>query len=152
MVHNMSKTKIVVIHLKEILYTALFTILGILLIVVLVFLFFNKKDQGSTETMIQQMYTPGVWTTSLKLNDTTLNLEVIVNETEITSVRFVNIDEAVTTMYPLVKPTMESIEEAIKSGTSLEDIALSEDSKFTESLLIDAVETAVNKAKIVSAQ
>ena len=39
-----SKTKIVVLHMKEIIYTAVFVVLGILLIVLLAFMFSPKKN------------------------------------------------------------------------------------------------------------
>ena len=40
-----SKTKIVVLHMKEIIYTAVFVALGILLIILLTFMFFPKKEK-----------------------------------------------------------------------------------------------------------
>ena len=38
-----SKTRIVVLHMKEIIYTAVFALLGILLIILLAFMFFQNK-------------------------------------------------------------------------------------------------------------
>ena len=70
----MAKTKIVVIQMKELIYTAIFAGLGILLIVLLIIMFLpdksNKEKTGSTN----QIYTPGVYTSQIKLVDTTLNL------------------------------------------------------------------------------
>ena len=40
-----SKTKIVVLHMKEIIYTAVFVALGIILIILLTFMFFPKKEK-----------------------------------------------------------------------------------------------------------
>ncbi len=85
----MSKTKIVVVHLKEIIYTALFAGLGVLLIILLVFMFLKKGDD-STATMASNLYIPGVWTSTVVLNDTSLNLEVVVDKDHINSVRIVN--------------------------------------------------------------
>jgi hypothetical protein len=147
----MSKTKIVVIHLKEIIYTALFAGLGILLVILLVIMFLNKKDDTAT-TMTENLYTPGVWTTTLKLNDTALNLEVVLDENHINSVRIVNIDESVTTMYPLVEPTLDTIADQLESGVDIDSIKLSEDSKYTETLLLDAIKVTLNKAKLDTTQ
>ena len=47
-------------------------------------------------------YVPGVYTTSLILNDNVVEIEVTVDERNINSIRLVNLDEAVTTMYPLI--------------------------------------------------
>ena len=139
----MAKTKIVVIQMKELIYTAIFAGLGILLIVLLIIMFLpdksNKEKTGSTK----QIYTPGVYTSQIKLGDTTLNLEVAVDADQVKSVALVNLEESVTTMYPLVKP---SLEKELIAGTKLEDVPLSDKSKYTESLLIEGIRTALNKA------
>ena len=49
-------------------------------------------------------------------------------------------------MYPLVKPSLETIEKELISGKKLDDIPLSEKSKYTESLLLEGIRTALNKA------
>ena len=47
-----AKTKIVVLHMKELIYTAIFVGLGILLVVLLLFMFLPKKEKDkSVETM-----------------------------------------------------------------------------------------------------
>ncbi len=145
MVNNMSKTKIVVLHLKEIIYTAIFAGLGILLIILLLVMFLNKKED-TTSTMTGKRYTPGVWTSTLELNDSTLNLEIVLDEDHINLVHLVNIDEAITTMYPLVEPSLEAIAEQLYNGVDIDSITLSEDSKFTETLLLDAIRLTLEKA------
>ncbi len=143
----MAKTKIVVIQMKELIYTAIFAGLGILLIVLLVIMFLpsgSKKEKTGASTA--SIYTPGVYTSQIKLGDTTLNLEVAVDADQVKSVALINMEESVTTMYPLVKPSLESIEKELIAGTSLDDIPLSEKSKYTESLLIEGIRTALDKA------
>lgn len=143
----MSKTKIFVVHLKEIIYTAIFAGLGILLILLLIIMFINKKD-NSAPTMATTQYTPGVWTSSIVLNDTSLNIEVVLDEDHINSVRIVNIDEATTAMYPLINPALEDISKQLEDGVDLDSITLSEDHKYTQQLLLDAVKTTIAKATI----
>jgi len=140
----MSKTKIFVIHLKEIIYTALFVGLGILLIILLVIMFKNKV--GSTPTMNTQKYTPGVWKSSLVLRDTTLELEVVLDKDKINDIRIINIDDAVTTMYPLMQPSLDTISKQLYDGVEIEDITFSEDSKYTEQILLKAVAATLEKA------
>ena len=108
----MSKTKIVVLQMKELVYTGIFVGLGILLIILLIVMFnpFNREesaqevDSSKAEAMV---YTPGIYNSQMQLGDKSLNLEVVVDENQIKSVAFVNLDESVTTMYPLVKPSLE---------------------------------------------
>ena len=102
-----SRTKIVVLHMKEIIYTAIFAALGILLIILLVIMFRPDKDTGSADT--GKRYTPGIYTSSLTLNNTNLEVEVSVDESRINSIRFSNLDETVTTMFPLIQPASRSM-------------------------------------------
>lgn len=150
MVHHMSKTKIFVIHLKEIIYTAIFAGLGILLILLLIIMFLNKRED-TAPTMASTQYTPGVWTSSILMNDTSLNIEVVLDEEHINSIRVVNIDEAVTTMYPLLEPALNDIIEQLEDGVSLDSITISDNHKYTQQLLLDAVKATIAKAeKVVS--
>ena len=146
MVNNMSKTKIVVIHLKEIIYTAIFAGLGILLIILLIIMFLNKKED--TATMTGKLYTPGVWTSALVLNDTSMNLEVVLDADHINSVRIVNIDESVSTMFPLVEPSLKDIEMQLSEGVDINAVTISEDSKYTQTLLVDAIKATLAKATL----
>lgn len=145
----MAKTKIVVIQMKELIYTAIFAGLGILLIVLLIIMFLpSGSKEEKTGSNAASIYTPGVYTSQIELGDTTLNLEVAVDADQVKSVVLVNMEESVTTMYPLVKPSLESIEKELLAGTSLDDIPLSEKSKYTESLLIEGIRTALEKALV----
>lgn len=149
----MARTKIVVIQMKELIYTAIFAGLGILLIVLLIIMFFpfNKEDKKAGQTSENGVYQPGVYNSQIELGDTTLNLEVIVDSDQVKSVSLVNLEESVTTMYPLVKPSLETIERELIGGKSLDDIPLSEKSKYTESLLLEGIRTALNKARLKTA-
>ena len=93
-----SKTKIVVLHMKEIIYTVLFVVLGILLILLLVFMF-SPKDQKTSST--PSKYQPGVYTSTVTLNNTEFEIEVSVDSSHINSIRCSNLDDTVATMYPL---------------------------------------------------
>ena len=43
-----SKTKIVVLHVKELIYTGIFAVLGILFIVLLIIMFLPKEEKKET--------------------------------------------------------------------------------------------------------
>ena len=60
-----SKTKIVVLHTKELIYTAVFALLCILLIVLL-FVMFGPGHTDKKQTAHKQ-YTPGTYTSTLTL-------------------------------------------------------------------------------------
>ena len=138
-----SKTKIVVLHMKEIIYTVLFAVLAIVLIFLLVFMFLpHKKDSAATE----EKYIPGVYTSTVTLNSTPLEVEVTVDESHINSIRFSNLDETVAAMYPLIQPTIEDIAEQVYEKQSLEDIEYSSDSPYTSQVIINAIDDAIKNA------
>ena len=141
-----SRTKIVVLHMKEIIYTAIFAALGILLVILLFIMFRPEKDTAGADTGKQ--YTPGIYTSSLTLNNTNLEVEVSVDESRINSIRFSNLDETVTAMYPLIQPAIEDIAEQIYDSQTLDDIALPEDTPYTSQIILDAIRDAVEKAAV----
>ncbi len=61
-----SKTKIVVLHVKELIYTGIFAVLGILFIVLLIIMFLPKEEKKETMSAVTQTttnsYVPGVCT------------------------------------------------------------------------------------------
>lgn len=145
-----SKTKIVVLRLKEVLLTGLFVLLGIILVVVLVVSFLPKNEETSQPTNAVAentlTYIPGTYSTSLILNDMTANIEVIVDENYISSVRFVELNEALKTKYPLLEPALSDIADQLIETQSMESIVYSDDMRYTATLLISAIESALKEA------
>lgn len=153
-----AKTKIVVLHMKELIYTGIFAALGILLIVLLLMMFLPDKETSgenaspteetgdAAPTSSDSLYIPGIYTTELVLGGQTVDVEVIVEQDAITSIRLVNLSEAVTTMYPLLEPTLTSICEQVYNNQSLEGITYTDDSKYTSLVLLEAIQHSLDKA------
>lgn len=140
-----AKTKIVVLHMKEMIYTLIFAGLGILLILLLIFMFLPKQKEKTAETMT---YVAGVYTSTIQLNDSTMDVQVVVDENRIQSVSLVNLDETVATMYPLMEPAVEKLSEQIIAKQSTENISYREDNQYTSMVLLNAVEDALKKARV----
>lgn len=167
-----SKTKIVVLHLKELIYTGIFAALGILFVILLIIMFLpkNKNDTSSSESMensvpgssaenfslnenpdaAETSYIPGVYASTLPLSGYSVDMEVVVNESGISSVRLVNLDEAVTTMYPLMEPTLASVSTQLTDGTPLSSVSYQDENKYTTLILLETIQTCLDKAAIVS--
>ena len=143
-----SKTKIIVLHMKEIIYTAIFAALGILLIILLVVMFRPGGKKQPADAHAEKQYTPGIYTSTLTLNNADLEVEVSVDESRINSIRFSNLDESVTTMFPLIQPAIEDIAEQIYDTQSLENITLSGQSPYTSQVILDAIAETVEKAAV----
>ncbi len=142
------KTKIVVLHTKEIIYTAFFAILGIVLIILLVYMF-RPKNSGGEE---KNAYIPGVYHSSMELGENTVDIEVVVDTNQIHSINMYHTSESVATMYPLMEPALETLAVQIYEKQSLEDITYSEENRYTSMLLLNTIEQALEKAKVPEAE
>lgn len=138
-----SKTKIVVLHMKEIIYTIIFAIFAILIIVLLYSMFFSSADTSSAPT-----YTPGVYSSEIRLNDTPLTIEVSVGNYKIESIRISNLDASVTALYPLLQPTIEELANQIILTQSTDNLQVSDANANTASLLLSGIEEALKSAAV----
>ncbi len=202
---------IVVFKLKELIYTGIFVVLGILLIVLFINMFKSDKKKpsassgevnaanndvskresnsseltdsanatknqdtqgntdlanstnisGSSETQntsdnsnskntasdSETTYNPGVYTSSLMLNNSSLEIEVCVDSHRINSISVKNMGEAITTMYPLMKNSVNDLSNQIINSQSLENITYTDDCKYTYMILLDAISTTLDKAR-----
>ena len=79
-----SRTKIIVLHMKEIIYTGIFllflSILGILL-----FVMFGPGRVKTVSTTPDAVYTPGIYRSSIALNGNSFDVEVTVDADRIQS-------------------------------------------------------------------
>ena len=58
-----------------------------------------------------------------------------------------NLSEATTAMYPLMEPALESLANQIYATQSTKDLTYAEENKYTSMLLLDAINSALEKAK-----
>lgn len=193
-----ANTKIVVLRRKELLYTGIFTALGVLFLILLLMLLLPGKDadtssgtpdspDSTAETVMpdnvadlgripqsaqtedvstgavadtdavldnasgpigtDNTYIPGIYTTELILGSETVNVEVIVNDHAITSLSLADPDETLTTMYPLLEPTMDSLSEQICETQDLSQVTYSAETRYTSLVLLEAVKASLEKAK-----
>jgi uncharacterized protein with FMN-binding domain len=132
------------LHTKELIYTLIFAGLGVLLVILLLFMFLpDGESEETTETM---RYAAGVYSQTVMLGNQTLDVQVIVDEERIHSVSFVNLDEAVTTMYPLIEPAMEQIASQVIENQSTADITCTSEAQYTSVVLLGAIDEALEKA------
>ena len=92
-------------------------------------------------------YIPGIYTTELILGSETVNVEVIVNDHAITSLSLTDPDETLTTMYPLLQPTMDSLSAQICETQDLSQVTYSSETRYTSLVLLEAIKASLEKAK-----
>lgn len=140
-----SKTRIIVLHMKEVIYTVIFLLLVIALGILVFFMFSPGRNQKK-ET--DARYQPGVYRSSIELSGNTFDVEVTVDADRIKSIQLVNLSETASAMFPLMKPALVSLASQIYSSQSLEGIQYSSDQKYTSQVLLNAIKDAVEKAVI----
>ena len=138
-----AKTKIVIIRKRELIFAGVLLLAAIGLILLLVSHFTGKETSAtSVETA---KYIPGVYSSTVMLGGTAMDVEVEVDENHINSISIVNLDETVETMYPLVKPAMEELSAQIISSQSVEQVTYPQNNQYTTMVLHSAIKSALAK-------
>ena len=104
-------------------------------------------DSASGSVGTDNTYIPGIYTTELILGSETANVEVIVNDHAITSVSLADPSETLTTMYPLLEPTMESLNDQLCEMQDPSQVTYSAEARYTSLVLLEAVKASLEKAK-----
>lgn len=140
-----SKTKIVVLKARELIYTGIFILLGILLILLLIFMFVpSHKSKKAKET---SGYTQGVYSSPLKLGENELELSVTVKDGKARSISLKHLNKSIKTMYPLIEPSLNEINKQLPKVQNIDDIKFDGQSQYTYTLLKQAIKNALKKAQ-----
>ncbi|HIS57592.1 MAG: hypothetical protein ACLU6W_12295 [Lachnospiraceae bacterium] len=143
-----AKTKIFVFKMKELIYAGILAALAVLLIILLVIMFLPDKENTDPVPSQAASYIPGKYTSSITLNNQALDVEVTVDANQITSVQFVNLNAAVTAVYPMMESVLENIESQVLEKQSLDSITYPDDMKYTSAVLIETIQEALDKASV----
>ena len=156
----MSRTRIVIFQLKEIIYTAIFVGLGILLLILLFFMLWPGKEKETANTTSPSSisssrkstgsssgkYVAGVYSSELTLGESKISLRISMDPDRVKSVEVVNLKESVETMYPLIKPAVKEISDQLARDIAPDQVVLSDDSPYTSQLILDTVCQVMNEA------
>lgn len=141
-----ANTKIFVFKAKELIYTGIFVVLGVLFILLLIFMFLPGQEAKNNSTEPAMEYLAGVYSSTIHLGGSSLDVKVAITDEKVTSISLSGLDEATAAMYPLLETTVNDINEQLKSVNSIEDLAFDSDSQYTNTLLKQAMQNAVSKA------
>lgn len=101
-----------------------------------------------TNTTAQNTYVPGIYSSTLLLGTAHVELQVAVDKNHINSITLTNLDESVTTLYPLMSPTLSELSAIILSEQSIENVSYGEENRYTSMLLMQAISAALDKAAV----
>lgn len=143
------KPRIMVIKLKELICTAIFVILAILLIFLLVNAVFFKDNETSTPTETPTAsYTPGSYTSSFSIGSIPMEVCVKVDSTRIVDISVYPVCNSIQTSasYPFTLASIDKLEQNIIDSQSIDNTYQSSESPYSYSVLIDSIRTAISKA------
>lgn len=152
-------TRIVVIPLKKLIIMV--CVIAALIILAAIFIFGGSssdtaKSTGvnistSTDTVKKNTscptYSPGVYTSSILLNGTPIDIQVTVDSDNINNIEMVNLSESVQTMYPMLNSSFYEIKTAVINNGSTDNITYNAGSKYTATMLLSAIDSALAKAR-----
>lgn len=152
-------TRIVVIPLKKLI--VMVCVIAALIILAAIFIFGGSssdaaKNTGvnistSTDTVKKNTscptYSPGVYTSSILLNGTPIDIQVTVDSDNINNIEMVNLSKSVQTMYPMLNSSFDEIKTAVINNGSTDNITYNAGSKYTATMLLSAIDSALAKAR-----
>ncbi len=146
-------TRIFVIRRKHLLFCGIALILIILLIILVIGMSKRSRTTESQETIseiysTEDVYVPGVYTGQITVGSYNATLEVLVDGTQVKNVRMSSADEAVETMYPLVGSSVSSINDALRSGTALDELVSDNSQGYTYALIMSELNGILNSARV----
>lgn len=140
-----AKTKIIIMKKRELIYTAIFAALTIIFLILMFLMFRPGGNTGRTSS--RQLYSPGVYTTSITLNNNVMDLQVRVDKDHINSISLVNLSETAAAAFPLMEPALEQLAVQICDTQSTKEIYYEEASQYTSQMLLQAINEALDLAK-----
>ncbi len=140
------KTKIIVLHMKEVIYTAIFAVLALILLILLLVMF--HPDKKETKASVSgAIYDAGTYSSPIVLGGQNVNVDVTVDEQNILSISFSHMEESMATMYPLMTTSLKELSDQIIEKQSTDGITFQQENQYTSQMLLHAIENALEEAR-----
>lgn len=137
----MGGTKIVVVKAKELVKTAVFAVLGVIIIVGLITFFLHMGEDEDTG-----MYRDGTYYGEMDAGGEITEIAVVIRNGEIADISLEEMPEAASVFYPLLETTVEEVGQAVVESQTLTAEVPSEQ-VHSARLVLDAVAECLEKAK-----
>ncbi len=144
-----SKTKIIVLHRRELLIGAIAAVIAILLLIFMISsLAAGSKDAAASSVNGAKSVSAGVYRAGVSLNGNAVDIEVTVDKNRIQNIALVNLSEPVTTLYPSLESTFSELCASVIESGSTKNITYPAENKYTATMLLNAIQTALDKCTI----
>ena len=137
----MGSTKFVVVKAKELVKTAVFAVLGVIIIVGLITFFLNMGKDEDTG-----IYRDGTYYGEMNVGQETAEIAVTVEDGEIAAIFMEDPGEAVAAFYPLLETAAEEVGREVVATQSL-TIEVDPENAHSAQLVLNAIAEGLEKAK-----
>ena len=138
--------KIVILKRRQLLLSAILVVIAIVIVLIISFSTGNNSDDNIH--LEDARFLPGLYNSDIRLSEYTLHLELAVDRNCIKSVNITNLNEEILSMYPLIEPSLQAVSKQLLDGVAIDAVTISEDSKFTQMMLIEAIGSMLEKATL----
>jgi uncharacterized protein with FMN-binding domain len=107
---------------------------------------FLPKQDSEKETSPTMQYMAGVYSSTINLGGSSLDVKVAVTDEKVTSISLSNVSEETASMYPLLESAVEDINNQLETVDSIDDLTFRSDSQYTNTILKQAMKNALSKA------
>ena len=140
-----ANTKIFVFKARELVYTGIFILFGILFLLLLIFMLLpGKKEAKDTEPAMD--YIAGIYSSSIHLGGSSVDVKVTVSDEKVTAISLSGLNDTVSAMYPLLEQTVQNMNTQLETIDSIEELTFDSESQYTNTLLKQAIQNALSKA------
>lgn len=137
----MGSTKFVVVKARELIKTAVFAVLGVIIIVGLITFFLHMGDEENTG-----MYRDGTYYGEMKVGGEVTEIAVEIRDGQIADISMEEPAEAVTVFYPLLETAAEEVGQAVVATQSL-TVEVEPENAHSAQLILDTVAECLEKAE-----
>ncbi len=137
----MGSTKFVVVKAKELVKTAVFAVLGVIIIVGLITFFLNMGKDEDTG-----IYRDGTYYGEMNVGQETAEIAVTVEDGEIAAIFMEDPGEAVAAFYPLLETAAEEVGREVVATQSL-TIEVDPENAHSAQLVLNAIAEGLEQAK-----
>lgn len=137
----MGSTKFVVVKARELIKTAVFAVLGVIIIVGLITFFLHMGDEENTG-----MYRDGTYYGEMEVGGEITEIAVEIKDGQIADISMEEPAEAVTVFYPLLETAAEEVGQAVVATQSL-TVEVEPENAHSAQLILDTVAECLEKAE-----
>ena len=137
----MGSTKFVVVKAKELIKTAVFAVLGVIILVGLITFFLHMGDEENAG-----MYRDGTYYGEMELGGEITEIAVEIKNGEIADVSMEEPAEAVAVFYPLLETAAEEVGQAVVATQSL-TVEVEPENAHSAQLVLDTIAECLQQAE-----